>query len=144
MSHVLQLMASTGRSLSQLAAAIPSYTMIKRKFTCPRERAAGAVAAVEKKFAADAAGGAADAAESSAEAADGATEGAADAAKGAGQAGAGSVHIDKSDGIRIDTPEGWVHLRASNTEPIIRLIGEAPDEATCERLIAKVAAAAGL
>ena len=29
------------------------------------------------------------------------------------------------DGIRIDMPEGWVHLRLSNTEPVIRIIAEA-------------------
>lgn len=29
------------------------------------------------------------------------------------------------DGVRISWPEGWVHLRASNTEPIIRIYSEA-------------------
>jgi len=33
--------------------------------------------------------------------------------------------ITKEDGIRIDTNIGWVQLRASNTEPIIRIIAEA-------------------
>ena len=35
------------------------------------------------------------------------------------------------DGVRISWPEGWVHLRASNTEPIIRIYSEAatPKEA---------------
>ncbi len=28
------------------------------------------------------------------------------------------------DGVRIDFPNGWVHLRKSNTEPIIRIISE--------------------
>jgi len=32
--------------------------------------------------------------------------------------------IDESDGLRIDTAEWWVHLRKSNTEPILRVIGE--------------------
>lgn len=35
--------------------------------------------------------------------------------------------ITESDGIRIDTPDFWVHLRASNTEPIVRVIGESSD-----------------
>ena len=35
------------------------------------------------------------------------------------------------DGVKIDFPHGWVHLRKSNTEPIIRVYSEAPtaDEA---------------
>ena len=33
--------------------------------------------------------------------------------------------INTDDGIRIDYPEYWVHLRKSNTEPIIRIIAEA-------------------
>ena len=32
--------------------------------------------------------------------------------------------INSIDGVRIDFPNGWVHLRKSNTEPIIRLIAE--------------------
>jgi phosphomannomutase len=35
--------------------------------------------------------------------------------------------ITESDGIRIDTKDFWVHLRASNTEPIVRVIGESSD-----------------
>jgi len=36
----------------------------------------------------------------------------------------GKAELNDSDGLRIDTPEWWVHLRKSNTEPIIRVIGE--------------------
>jgi phosphomannomutase len=32
-----------------------------------------------------------------------------------------------SDGLRIDLPEGWLHIRPSNTEPIVRIISEASD-----------------
>lgn len=35
--------------------------------------------------------------------------------------------INESDGIRIDSSDFWVHLRASNTEPIVRVIGESSD-----------------
>lgn len=34
--------------------------------------------------------------------------------------------VRTDDGIRIDFDRAWVHLRASNTEPIIRVIAEAP------------------
>ncbi|GAB1415339.1 phosphoglucosamine mutase [Paludibacter sp.] len=33
--------------------------------------------------------------------------------------------INDIDGVKIDFPEGWVHLRKSNTEPIIRIYSEA-------------------
>ncbi len=49
-----------------------------------------------------------------------------------------------ADGVRIDFPEGWVHLRASNTEPIMRVIGEAVDDASAARLVEQVRAAAGM
>lgn len=34
--------------------------------------------------------------------------------------------INDIDGVKIDWPDSWVHLRASNTEPIIRIYAEAP------------------
>lgn len=33
---------------------------------------------------------------------------------------------DLLDGVKIDFPDRWVHLRKSNTEPIVRVIAEAP------------------
>ncbi len=32
--------------------------------------------------------------------------------------------INKEDGMRIDFKEGWIHLRKSNTEPILRIVCE--------------------
>ena len=37
------------------------------------------------------------------------------------------------DGVKIDFEEGWVHLRKSNTEPIIRIYSEGKTEAEAER-----------
>jgi phosphomannomutase len=37
----------------------------------------------------------------------------------------------------LDWPDGWLLLRASNTEPIVRLISEAPDEESARKLIAR-------
>jgi len=34
--------------------------------------------------------------------------------------------VNDKDGVKIDFPQGWVHLRKSNTEPIIRVYSEAP------------------
>lgn len=32
---------------------------------------------------------------------------------------------NRDDGIKLESPEGWVHVRQSNTEPIVRIVGEA-------------------
>jgi phosphomannomutase len=42
----------------------------------------------------------------------------------------------------VDVPEGWVCVRASNTEPIMRIIGEAREAKTAEGLVAAVRAIA--
>jgi len=42
--------------------------------------------------------------------------------------------IDRTDGVKVDMDEGWVHLRASNTEPIVRVIAESKDEASARRV----------
>lgn len=52
--------------------------------------------------------------------------------------------ITRGDGVRIDFPEGWVHLRGSNTEPIVRVIAEARDREKAEILISRVRQAAGI
>jgi phosphomannomutase len=51
-----------------------------------------------------------------------------------------SEKVDTQDGIRIDWDRSWVHARPSNTEPIMRIIAEAPDRKTAEEKIAKVQA----
>ena len=52
--------------------------------------------------------------------------------------------INSEDGLRIDLPDAWVHLRGSNTEPIVRLIAEAKTQASAEALVADVARIAQL
>ncbi|MDA1024849.1 MAG: phosphoglucosamine mutase [Planctomycetota bacterium] len=52
--------------------------------------------------------------------------------------------INSSDGVRIDVGDSWVHVRPSNTEPIIRLIAEAPTKAAAERIADEAAAVAGI
>jgi phosphomannomutase len=46
-----------------------------------------------------------------------------------------SEKIDAQDGIRVDWPNAWLHARPSNTEPIMRIIAEAPDRSTAEKII---------
>lgn len=49
--------------------------------------------------------------------------------------------VDLQDGIRIDFEgrRAWLHVRASNTEPIMRLIAEAPSADIAEKLLADAA-----
>jgi phosphomannomutase len=43
---------------------------------------------------------------------------------------------DDRDGLRLAWSDRWVHVRPSGTEPIIRLIAEAPTEPEAEQLVA--------
>lgn len=52
------------------------------------------------------------------------------------------AQLSTLDGARLDTPDGWVHVRTSNTEPVIRLIGEAVSEDALRRLFSTVRAVA--
>ena len=46
--------------------------------------------------------------------------------------------ITDIDGVKIDFSNGWVHLRKSNTEPIIRIYSEASTPEAAEELASKV------
>jgi phosphomannomutase len=96
-AYVLQLMADSNLSISQLVAQIPRYQIVKTKFPCRREDAERVVEALKSHFS--------------------------------------SEKIDTQDGIRVDFPLAWLHARPSNTEPIMRIIAEAPDRLKAEKLI---------
>ncbi len=104
---ILQYLAETGKSLSQLVAQIPSYVMLKTKFPCPLGVAPEIADRTRKHF-----------------------------------ASRPGVRFDASDGLRVDLAEGWVCVRASNTEPIMRIFSEARDKTAAEKLIAEVRAIA--
>jgi phosphomannomutase len=96
-AYVLQLLTTTGKTVSQLVGELPKYQIVKTKFDCRREDADRAVAALRQEFA--------------------------------------SEKPDTQDGIRIDWPDSWVHARPSNTEPIMRIIAEAPDRGAADARI---------
>ncbi len=100
---MLEMLAHTGKTTSELVAQIPAYTIVKDKLPIEPGMAAKATEKLQETFA--------------------------------------DQKIDLQDGIRIDTEKGWLHLRPSNTEPIIRIIAEAPDEKTARDLIAQARAA---
>jgi phosphomannomutase len=52
--------------------------------------------------------------------------------------------VDTTDGVKIYIAQEWVHLRKSNTEPIIRIYSESSSEeaanALAERIIEEIKA----
>jgi len=89
MAMVLQLMAETGRTLSQLAAEIGGYAIYKAKYPADRAKAQRVIEQARELFP--------------------------------------NAVLNTSDGCRFDLPEGWIHIRTSNTEPIMRIIVETKD-----------------
>ena len=43
--------------------------------------------------------------------------------------------VDTQDGLRLAWPDRWLHVRPSNTEPIVRLIAEAPAGGAAQQLV---------
>jgi phosphomannomutase len=97
MALVLQLMAETGRTVSDLVGQIRNYSMDKDKFPADSEQAAKIIDLAKARFP--------------------------------------KARLNTSDGCRLDLPDGWIHLRTSNTEPVMRVIIEATDQATVQRYI---------
>lgn len=98
MAYILAGLESSKESLSNWAAALPQYSIVKNKITCPREKVDHACKALETHFS--------------------------------------SATASKGDGLRLDWDDRWVQVRASNTEPIIRVIAEAPQVDEAESLCA--------
>jgi phosphomannomutase len=48
----------------------------------------------------------------------------------------GTINMD--DGMKIDFPNSWVHLRKSNTEPIMRIIAEARSNVDAKHLVERL------
>ena len=86
---VLQLMAETGKAVSQLVSEIGGYYMSKDKFVADKLQAQQILNSAKETFP--------------------------------------DAKLNTTDGCRFDFDDGWLHLRASNTEPVMRLIVEAKD-----------------
>jgi phosphomannomutase len=94
---VLQLMAETGKTISQLVSEIGGYYMSKDKFAADKSQAEQILRSAKKAFA--------------------------------------NAKLDTTDGCRFDFDDGWLHLRVSNTEPVMRIIVEAKDRRTAQKYI---------
>jgi phosphomannomutase/phosphoglucomutase len=81
---MLEMLAKTGKKLSDLVDAMPSYHSVKEKIRCKDKDA------VLKQI----------------------------------ETAVKSEKVDLTDGIKVFRPEGWVLIRASGTEPIIRVVAE--------------------
>ena len=46
--------------------------------------------------------------------------------------------VNDIDGVKIEFDKEWVHLRKSNTEPIIRIYAESQSQTTAENLAVKI------
>ena len=46
--------------------------------------------------------------------------------------------VNTVDGVKIEFNKEWVHLRKSNTEPIIRIYSESESETTADNLAKKI------
>jgi phosphomannomutase len=46
---------------------------------------------------------------------------------------------DCADGVRVAWPDAWLHVRASNTEPLLRIIVEADDPARADSIMEEAA-----
>lgn len=90
---ILQFLAETGQSLSELGASYPAYFIAKHKLSIDGLDAPVLLDRLAARYAE------ADAAE-----------------------------VSTIDGVKVDFESGWVHVRASNTEPILRIYAEARSE----------------
>ena len=49
-----------------------------------------------------------------------------------------AFQVTTIDGVKIDFPDGWVHVRKSNTEPIVRIYAEAKTEQRLDELVGEI------
>jgi phosphomannomutase len=96
MALVLEALAATGGTVSDLAGAVPSYVMLKERLPGSAEQAHRLVHLLKRRY-----------------------------------EGRGEVNL--LDGLKVDFPDSWIHVRPSNTEPVIRIMAEAKTEVRARR-----------
>jgi phosphomannomutase len=101
MGLILNLMAETGKKLSELVAELPPYHIVKDKYPLDRDQLPKLFATLTTRWP--------------------------------------EAAVNQEDGLRLDWPDRWVHVRPSNTEPIVRVIAEAPRQEEAEGLCSEVA-----
>jgi len=97
---VLHLLSESGKSVTELLADIPQYTIVKEKMTCASDRIPAMLRMVREQFA--------------------------------------HFPMDTRDGVKVMMPDGWLLVRGSNTEPIIRVVAEAKNEDRAKAIVTDV------
>jgi phosphomannomutase len=96
---ILEHLAQSGESISQLVRQLPRLTTLKHNIAVEPHRLYSVLqefrAAVEQE----------------------------------------AAEADSTDGIKFRLPAGWVHVRASNTQSLIRIIVEAEEQAAARELL---------
>jgi phosphomannomutase len=110
MAMILDLMARSRSPLSRLVAELPRFCMVKDQYPIPAAMGAGSAGIKDMGSLWDRIA-----------------------------AGFPDARQDRRDGLRLQWDERWVHVRASNTEPIVRVIAEAPEAADARALSAGIA-----
>ena len=98
MSLILNLLVEEGKTVSELVASLPQYTMHKAKYPLEREKLPKLYDSVRTRWP--------------------------------------DATVDTQDGLRLDGPDWWIHVRASNTEQVVRVIAESAEnaEALCNEV----------
>lgn len=100
MAFLLDRMAETGSTISQLAASLPKFYRRLGKVAYEHGRLGPLMQGLEDSFP--------------------------------------DANLDRSDGLKLIWPDRWIHVRASNTEPLLRLAAESRDEEQMEALYGRV------
>lgn len=96
MAIILEMLADTGKSISELKAAIPEYHIVKDKIKVSNDASLKILRAVRKHYQ--------------------------------------NEKLNLLDGVHVDFGDSWIHARRSNTEPVIRVMAEAPTKAKADEL----------
>ena len=102
MGLILERLAASGKRVSELAAALPGWHMLKTKLEIPAAQSREIIRRLK--------------------------------------AATPEAETNVEDGLRLDWPDRWVHLRASNTEPVLRIIAEGRTPQAAQELVDKYTA----
>lgn len=86
---ILEHLAQTEEPLSELAAALPRFTILKHNMAVEPDRIHSLLQRMRDELETE------------------------------------KLDYDETDGIKVSWPDGWIHVRVSNTESMIRIIAEA-------------------
>ena len=96
---ILEHMAQTGETLSELAATLPRLEMLKYNLPVEPDRIHSLLQRMRDEMERE------------------------------------KLDYDETDGLKVSWPDGWAHVRVSNTESMIRIITEAEDSRRAHELL---------